>query len=129
MAKFTNHAEMVAALHKPAEHIHADLTATKIDCWHAATGIVGEAGELIDAIKKHVVYNRELDMQNVIEELGDIEFYMEQLRQSLGITRDETLEANLAKLNKRYASGAFSDAQAQARADKVQEAVNKSTAA
>lgn len=115
---FTNHSEMVANLRKPAEHIHADLSAKKIDCWHAATGIVGEAGELIDAIKKNVVYNKELDMKNIIEELGDIEFYIEQLRQVLNITREETLQANIEKLNKRYSQGKFTDAQAQARADK-----------
>lgn len=119
MSKFTNHAEMVTLLRKPAEHIHADLTAKKIDVWHAATGIVGEAGELIDAIKKHVIYNKELDIKNVIEELGDIEFYMEQLRQALNITREETIQANLDKLNVRYAEGKFTDKQAQNRADKV----------
>lgn len=128
---FTNHSEMVKALRKDPGHIHAELGATKLDCWHAATGIVGEAGELIDAIKKNVVYNKELDMKNVIEELGDMEFYMEQLRQALNITREETIQHNLDKLNRRYSEGKFSNEQAQARADKqeeLQESINKVTA-
>jgi NTP pyrophosphatase (non-canonical NTP hydrolase) len=125
---FTNHSELVSALKKEPGHIHADLTAARIDIWHAGTGIVGEAGELIDAIKKHVIYNRELDIKNVVEEMGDIEFYMEQLRQALNITREETIQANLDKLNKRYAEGKFSDQQAQVRADKVQKAVDDATA-
>lgn len=118
MPKFTNHAEMVATLAKPGIQVLESLTPNKADMWHAATGIVGESGELIDAIKKHVIYNKELNMKNVIEELGDMEFYMEQLRQRLNITREETIQANLDKLNIRYADG-YSDKAAQARADKV----------
>lgn len=91
---------------------------------HAILGIAGECGELVDAVKKNIIYNKELDVTNVIEELGDMEFYMEQLRQRLNITREETLQANLDKLNKRYSKGSYSDAQAQARADKEQTHAN-----
>ena len=68
--------------------------------------------------KKHAIYNKPLDRDNVVEELGDIEFYLQQLRVRLSITREETLHANVQKLRKRYASG-YSDAAAQARADKA----------
>ncbi len=112
------HPEMVRALVKPGHELLATLSHTKCDLWHAATGIVGEAGELIDAIKKNVVYNKPLDRENVIEELGDLEFYMEQLRQRLGITREECLDANIAKLAKRYEGLTYSDKAAQERKDK-----------
>lgn len=108
---------MVSALVKPGQQIIDSLTPEKADLWHMATGVAGEAGELLDAIKKHVVYNKELDRENVIEELGDLEFYMEKLRQNLGITREETITATIDKLSKRYANG-YSDQAAQARADK-----------
>lgn len=85
---------------------------------HAGMGISGEAGELLDAIKKCWAYNKPLDMLNVIEELGDLEFYMQALRNLLGITRDEVLLANMDKLAKRFPSG-YSDAAAIERADKV----------
>jgi hypothetical protein len=55
----------------------------------------------------------------VVEELGDLEFYMEGLRQATGITREETLAANIAKLGKRYQNHLYSDGQAQSRADKA----------
>lgn len=111
--------EMVSALVKPGEAILESLTPAKCDLWHMATGISGEAGELEDAVKKHVAYNKDLDRKNVIEELGDLEFYMEGLRQNLNITREETLDHNKQKLwGKRYAKGAYSDEQAQERADK-----------
>lgn len=115
------HSELVRALVKPPIDIRATLDDSKTDLIHAVLGISGEAGELLDEIKKHAVYNKELDRENVVEELGDLEFYMEQLRQRLGITREETLSANIAKLSKRYESLAYSDKAAQDRADKVPE--------
>ena len=53
---------------------------------HAVMGISGEAGELLDAIKKRWVYGKTLDIENVIEELGDIRFYMEALMNILDIS-------------------------------------------
>lgn len=88
---------------------------------HAAVGIAGEGGEVLDAAKKLWVYSKPLDLGNVIEELGDIEFYMQAMRSLLGISRNEVLAANMAKLNKRYPQG-YTDAAAQARADKQEAA-------
>ena len=111
--------EMVTHLSKSGITIQEQLTPTKADMWHMATGIAGEAGELLDAIKKHVVYNKPLDRENVIEELGDLEFYMEGIRQNLGIDRQSTLDLNQEKLlRKRYPNG-YSDQAAQDRADKT----------
>jgi|SRR5687768_1870085 len=112
-----NHAHMVMNLAKPGEDIMTGLNPVKVDMMHAAVGISGEAGELLDAIKKHVIYNKPLDFMNVVEELGDLEFYLAQLRFNLGIGRSETLKHNMDKLEKRY-GGSYSDAAAQARADK-----------
>lgn len=113
------HHEMVAALVKKPGAIIPQLTEEKVDLIHAIMGISGEAGELLDAIKKATIYDKPLDRENVVEELGDLEFYIEQLRQRLGITREETLDANIAKLRKRYEGFQYSDAAAHARADKV----------
>ncbi len=82
-----------------------------------ATGIAGESGELLDAIKKHVIYNQPLDRDNVIEELGDLEYYAEGLRQCVGVTREETIARNIAKLTIRYGKK-YSDRAAHERADK-----------
>jgi NTP pyrophosphatase (non-canonical NTP hydrolase) len=112
------HNEMVAALVKSGDAIIASLTPEKAHVLHMAVGISGEAGELLDAVKKHVIYNKEIDRENVVEELGDLEFYMEGLRQGFNITREETIIANIAKLGVRYAKG-YSDAAAQERADKT----------
>jgi NTP pyrophosphatase (non-canonical NTP hydrolase) len=113
-----NYAEMVKSLAKPGAAIVASLTSEAAHILHMAVGIAGESGELLDAVKKHVIYNKPLDLENVIEELGDLEFYMEGLRQGCGITREQTLTANVAKLSIRYNSLKYTDAAAQTRADK-----------
>ena len=94
-----------------------NITPLKVHLNHCAVGIAGESGELLDAVKKHFYYNKPLDRANVIEELGDIEFYMAAMRLALGLTREEILEANQSKLEKRYPTG-YSDKAAVERADK-----------
>lgn len=115
------HAELVKALTKPGQDILATLTPRKVDLWHHASAAHGEAGELFDAVKKFVVYNKPLDLQNIVEELGDLEFYLEGIRQNLGITREDTIAQNITKLSKRYEGLAYSDKAAQERADKKEE--------
>lgn len=110
------HAEMVKALKKSGEDIVAQLTPLKADLMHMAVGV---SGELLDAVKKYVIYNKPLDRKNVIEELGDLEFFMEGVREILEITREETLESNIAKLSVRYDGLKYTDQAAQERADKL----------
>jgi NTP pyrophosphatase (non-canonical NTP hydrolase) len=117
-SKFLNHAEMVRALVKPGVDIILGLTAGTVNLLHMAVGVSGESGELLDAVKKAAIYNKPLDLHNVIEELGDLEFYMEGIRQQLGITRDQCLIANMVKLECRYKERKYSDEAAQLRADK-----------
>lgn len=116
---------------------------------HMYIGLAGEFGELLDAIKKSIIYQKPLDVVNCIEEMGDILFYAvgteygaEQLEVSyeLGVivdyvksknvtrdtevkevTIDACLEHNIVKLGDRYKSGSYSDKAAQERADKVED--------
>ena len=110
---------MVTALAKDGALIQAELTPIDADLLHMGVGVSGEAGELLDAIKKATIYRKPLDLENVIEELGDLEFYMERIRQIVGVSREEILKRNVAKLGKRYSSGKYSNDQAKERADKV----------
>ena len=112
------YSDFVATLAKKGEVIAAELTAEDAHLLHMVVGVSGEAGELLDAVKKAVIYRKPLDLENVIEELGDLEFYMEGLRQGLDITRQETIDANVEKLSKRYEGLIYSDKSAQLRADK-----------
>lgn len=106
-----------------------DMGSPTLDLLHAAVGISGEAGELLDAVKKNWAYGKPLDRANVIEELGDLEFYCCAMRMLAGVTRQEVLQANADKLAVRYGNS-YSDAAAIARADKsVEEHIPPSTSA
>ena len=85
---------------------------------HGALGVAGEAGELADAIKKHVIYGKTLDRLNVIEELGDLRFYMQALMNLYQIDEQTVLQYNARKLGERYKGMVYSDADAIARKDK-----------
>jgi len=113
------HEELVKSLKKPGSDILKTLTPEKADLWHMATLLVGEAAEILDAVKKHVVYNKELDVENIHEELGDSEFALSGIRQILGFLRESILEGNKAKLMLRYSAG-YSDSAAQNRQDKLE---------
>jgi len=113
---------MVFDLVKPPQDILDSLSPEKTMLIHMTMGVAGEAGEIIDAVKKHVMYNKPLDMENMVEEMGDIEFYLEGLRQALDIKRSDVLAANFNKLyggdKARYKNG-YTDAAAIKRADKL----------
>ena len=85
---------------------------------HAALGVASEAGELVDAVKKHTIYGKPLDRANIIEELGDLRFYIQAMQNVLGITEFEVLQANANKLAKRYRGLKYTDQAAIDRADK-----------
>jgi len=69
---------------------------------HAAKGMVTEAGEFNDALKKHVFYNRPLDRVNLVEELGDVLWYVAIACDVLGVSLEDVCNANLRKLKARY---------------------------
>lgn len=86
------HPELVATLVKPGEIIAAEMTAKEADLWHGATGVAGETTEILEAAIKGEIEG-EIDHENMVEELGDMEFYLEQVRTNLGITREDVLAA------------------------------------
>lgn len=108
--------KFVTSIEKPPQDINpADGQKRMI---HAALGLAGETGETVDVVKKHVLYNKELDVTKIIEECGDVLYYMEVLLDTVGSSIDEARQGNFEKLSKRYSAGSYSDAQAKARADK-----------
>src|SRR6266850_1248716 len=109
------HEKLVEVLVKPGEQILREMTADDAHLTHMIMGVCGESGELLDAIKKKTIYQKDLDIENIIEELGDIEFYLEGIRQLLKISRKQCLAHNISKLSKRYEGLKYSNEAAQAR--------------
>lgn len=91
----------------------------KDDLNHMALGAAGEVGELIDAIKKHTIYDKPLDKDNIKEELGDLLFYMQGIMNLCEFSWDDIARHNIEKLSARYKKLTFSTQEAQDRADKV----------
>jgi len=117
--------QFVRSLCKAGSIIAAELTPDDAHKLHMAVGASGEAGELLDAIKKAVIYRKPLDIANVREECGDILFYVTGLLDSIGCNLDEVISENMAKLSTRYHSLAYSNHAAITRADKQTAAVDK----
>jgi len=93
------------------------LTADKAHLLHMAVGLAGEAAEMLNQIVDHIL-GAPLDEANVVEEAGDSVFYIQGLIGPIGVSLGEVRLSNKAKLlGKRFAKG-YSDAAAQARADK-----------
>jgi NTP pyrophosphatase (non-canonical NTP hydrolase) len=105
---------------------------------HAVSGIVTEAGELQDALKKHIFYGKDLDLVNVEEELADLSWYMcpamdavSKLFEHLGISRvvswGSIWDMVIKKLEVRYPNG-FSEKDAVERnLDKEREILEEGT--
>ena len=68
-------------------------------------GMAGETGEVVDLIKKVVAHGHELDQQKLIEELGDVLWYIAALCTLMGVPLEEVAFANIAKLKRRYPNG------------------------
>lgn len=107
------YSEFVASRLKPLETDSENLL-------HCAVGCSTEAGEHLSTAKKIYFYGKEIDgdvFENIVEELGDMLFYLVGACNTLGLSLGEVAEENVRKLEKRYPSG-YSDRDALARADK-----------
>lgn len=69
---------------------------------HAAMGVATESGELVDSFKRAVFYGVELDKTNIVEEVGDIFWYIALLADEFEFSIQDCMNANIAKLQARY---------------------------
>lgn len=72
---------------------------------NAVMGLNGEAGEVIDHVKKVCFQGHELDRQHMIEELGDVAWYLAVCCEAIDTTLEEVLQNNIDKLRRRYPDG------------------------
>ncbi|MEG2623513.1 MAG: nucleoside triphosphate pyrophosphohydrolase family protein [Clostridia bacterium] len=72
---------------------------------NAALGIAGEAGEVADIIKKTMYQCHPLDKEKLVEELGDVLYYIAMMADVLCYGLDEIAEKNIEKLRRRYPDG------------------------
>lgn len=80
--------------------LHGDMSIA-----NASMGLCGEVGELVDHLKKHVFHKAPLDTQHVLKEVGDVMFYLNWIVVMFGLSWDDILSANFAKLMARFPNG------------------------
>jgi NTP pyrophosphatase (non-canonical NTP hydrolase) len=72
---------------------------------NATLGLVGESGEIVDIVKKWIFHDHYLAEEHLVEELGDVVYYVFMMMHALNVTLDEVMEVNIAKLKDRYPEG------------------------
>lgn len=82
-------------------------------------GLVGEAGECADMIKKHLFQGHELDKEHLAKELGDICWYLALTSDALGYDLETIMQMNVDKLKKRYPAGFVVDKSTRRQIDDV----------
>lgn len=71
----------------------------------AGFGLAGEAGEVVELIKKGIFHRHGLDREKVKKELGDCLWYIAAICTKLDLDLTEVMEDNIAKLKLRYPDG------------------------
>lgn len=69
---------------------------------HAAMGLCTEAGEFMDMIKKHILYGKDIDITNLVEELGDSNWYEALALDEVNVPFEIVFDTNIRKLKLRY---------------------------
>jgi NTP pyrophosphatase (non-canonical NTP hydrolase) len=84
--------------------LNKDLT-KKEALVNSVMGLNGEAGEVIDLVKKHLFHGHVLNKEELIKELGDVAWYLAEAAYALDIDLETILKLNIEKLKKRYPEG------------------------
>lgn len=70
-----------------------------------ALGLGGESGEVVDEIKKILFHGRELNRSKLIEECGDVLWYLACVAEAIASDIPEMMQANAKKVHERYPHG------------------------
>lgn len=81
---------------------HDDIT---LEIANYAMGLAGEAGELVDALKKQIFHGRPATRAHLVSEIGDVLWYLSNIATALNISLEGAAIGNIAKLKKRYPAG------------------------
>jgi NTP pyrophosphatase (non-canonical NTP hydrolase) len=73
--------------------------------FNGVLGLAGEAGECADLVKKHCFQDARPIHDALIDELGDVLWYVAETSAALGVTLEEVAQHNVDKLRKRYPEG------------------------
>lgn len=70
-----------------------------------ALGLAGEAGEVVELVKKYLGHGHDFDRDKLRKELGDVLWYVATLADATGLSLGEVAQHNIDKLRARYPDG------------------------
>jgi len=74
---------------------------------HAVMGIVTEAGELMHDVKRAKVYNKKFEAEHLLENTGDLFWYIALLCDAMNVSFEELWEESIKKLEERFPEKKF----------------------
>lgn len=76
-----------------------------LDFLHMTMALCSESGEFADEVKKAVFHSKETRIIDLVDELGDVFFYLTCITNFLGISIQDVMQANIIKIQQRYPYG------------------------
>ena len=96
------------ALQTESQPSEEQMSRVNLRILHALMGLQTETGELTDAVKRHIFYGTPLVKVNLVEEIGDVFWYiailMDELKVDVGdkASFEHAMKVNIEKLRARY---------------------------
>ena len=82
-----------------------DKNGSREELLNYTLGLNGECGELTDIIKKWLFHGKQLNIADILYELGDVLFYLTNIAALFGFSLEDVAVNNNYKLLKRYKKG------------------------
>lgn len=86
-----------------------DLSDSELMIIWNVVGLVGEAGEIAELVKKGIFHQHGLDVGKLSKEVGDCLWYLAALCTKLDLDMGAIMADNIAKLEMRYPNGFSSE--------------------
>lgn len=90
---------VLGAITNPDENI------SSVKLLEGTMGLVGEAGEIDEIMKKYLFQGHQLDREHIALELGDTAWYLALAADAIGYDLETILKKNLEKIKERYPDG------------------------
>lgn len=74
---------------------------------NACLGLAGESGEVCDIVKKYMYQCHNVDVDDLVNELGDVLWYIVLACDTIGISLEDVMKKNIEKLERRYPNNVF----------------------
>lgn len=95
--------------HELAQRTSRKDMAKRDHIFNGCMGLCGEAGEVIDLVKKHAFQDGRQIRDELRDELGDVLWYIAETASAMGLSMEEIAQYNISKLRRRYPDGFEAD--------------------